>query len=356
MKSLRRRLFASHLLVMVVAVTVIVVSAAAIIGLSALSGEGFAERRGPEPGSPNPLILPIPVVAALSAAGAVSWVVARRIAEPLEQIGRTTQQLAGGEYRVRVAGSDIEELDELASNVNSLAAELASIEERRRRLIGDVAHELRNPLAAIEGSMEALMDGLAPATIETYARIGREAARLRRLATDLAELSSAGELDNTHLSDDIDVDALLRHTVELLRPQADAKAISFEVELGHDPAPVIGDADRLAQVFTNVIGNAIQYSDRGTISVRSSRTPHAVRIEVTDEGHGLEPDDAARVFERFFRVDGRLSDGTGVGLPIARSIVEAHAGSISVRSQGVGTGSTFIIELPTINGHVTRRA
>ena len=145
----------------------------------------------------------------------------------------------------------------------------------RRRLIGDVAHELRNPLAAIEGSMDALMDGLVPATIGTYARIGREAARRRRLATDLSELSSAGEVGGTLLEDDIDVDALLRHTVDLLAPQADVKALSLQVESAQDQAPVISDSDRLAQVSTNVIGNAIQYSyDRA----RQSLDRHATYI------------------------------------------------------------------------------
>lgn len=339
-KTLRRRLFGSHLLVMVVALGVLLAGLAVFITLYEVSGS----RGNPGRGGGGPLGLLFGSAAAILASAFVSWRVARRLAEPLEAIGSATRQLAVGRYDIEVPKTNTAELDQLASDVNVLATELKTSEDRRLRLIGDVAHELRNPLSTIEGTMEALLDGVVEAEPDTFARIGREAARLRRLADDLSSLSAAGEFD-VSANEQVHLGDVLRVVVAQLEPQAVAQGLELSVVVS-DELIVRGDTDRLLQVFTNVIGNAVQYTNDGGVSVQVIGDGRLAVIEVADTGRGLAEDDLVRVFERFHRVDGHFSDGTGVGLAIAKLIVEAHQGRITATSDGIGAGSVFRIELP----------
>ncbi len=343
-KTLRRRLFGSHLLVMLVALGVLVAGAVLVVGFLGAVGEGRALDKGPRSDG-GPLGLLVVVVAAMIASGIVSWRMTRRLAEPLEAISLATKELAAGRYDARVPESDTVELSAVASDVNQLADELRTTEERRLRLIGDVAHELRNPLSTIEGTMEALVDGVVDADETTFLRVGREAARLRRLADDLSSLSSAGEfgVDEKRV---VDVAALSRRAVAQLAPQAEAKGLSLSVD-ANSSADVLGDADRLTQVMVNVIGNAIQYTENGLVEVKLSVGSQVV-IEVMDTGRGLEAADQTLIFERFHRVDEQFSDGTGVGLAISKLLIEAHGGNISATSPGLGQGSTVRIELPKL--------
>ncbi|MEM9565636.1 MAG: HAMP domain-containing sensor histidine kinase [Actinomycetota bacterium] len=374
-KSLRRRLFGSHLLVMVVALLVLAI----VVGFLALASDG----RGGGPGrqeSTGPSGALLGLSAAATASGLVSWRMARRLAAPLEGVGAATRQLAAGRYDVRLPEADTAELDALVADVNRLADELATTEQRRLRLIGDVAHELRNPLSTIEGTMEALLDGVIAADDETFARIGREAARLRRLADDLSSLSAAGELGVLD-HQVVDLVAVATDVVAQLEPQATAKGLTVTVTTTLDPTAasagdvgadgaqgtvsggaqgtVQGDRDRLTQVLTNVVGNAVQYTDRGGVDVRvlPGRQRHGggtsgVTIEVVDTGRGLAAEDQVRIFDRFHRVDDRFTDGTGVGLAIAKLLVEANGGTITASSDGLGHGTTIRIDLP---GAVDRR-
>lgn len=354
MKSLRRQLFGSHLLVMFVALGVMllgVLIAAATASIFTEFDLGSGRERPASRGtgqSPGPLGLLIPLFAAAGASGLVSWRVARRLAAPIEATRLASRQLASGRYDVHVDGGSVTELADLASDINQLGAELRATEQRRLRLVGDVAHELRNPLATIEGSMEALMDGVAPANDETFTRIGREAARLRRLARDLSELSATAEQSAVTINERIDLSLLLTEVVDQISPQAFAK----ELELKWDPAEALlvrGDRDRLVQIFTNVLGNAVQYTESGQITLEANRdltdASNPVTVTVTDTGIGLEHDQQKLVFERFHRVDQSL-EGSGVGLAIVKSLVEAHGGTIDVWSAGLGNGSRFTIQLP----------
>jgi signal transduction histidine kinase len=342
-KSLRRRLFGSHLLVMVVALAVLLVGVLFVSLLFELVGEGRAFGRASRE-SEGPFGLLVGLTAAAVAAGLVSWRMSRRLAEPLEAIGEATRSLAAGRYDVQVPGADTVELDALASDVNGLAHELRTTEERRLRLIGDVAHELRNPLSTVEGTMEALLDGVVEPNDDTFTRIGREAARLRRLADDLSSLSSAGELANIEMSP-VDLGPLATHVVAQLEPQAVATGLSLTVT-SPVTGQVMGDRDRLTQVLMNVIGNAVQYTDSGSVVVSVGADGSHVVVTVQDTGRGLAPDDQTRIFERFHRVDDQFTDGTGVGLAISKLIVEAHNGTITASSPGLEQGTTLRIELP----------
>lgn len=358
---------------MFVALAVLMVVALFVSAVIELTGVGKIGARGGRPGGEGgPAVLFVGLGAAAVAAGIVSWRVAGRLAAPLEQIGAATRELAAGRYRVRVPGSDTVELDALAGDVNALAGDLESTEAQRLRLIGDVAHELRNPLSTIEGTMEALLDGVMVADDDTYARIGREAARLRRLADDLSSLSAAGELGDLRHSphgvrSPIDVADLCADVIAQLEPQASAKGLMLRFGSDGSRVTVDGDGDRLTQVLVNVVGNAIQYTDAGSVELRlSMRTagggalvlaPARDRvemseavIEVVDTGRGLAALDESLIFERFHRSEPHLSDGTGVGLAIAKLIVEAHDGTIVARSGGLGAGTSVTIILPTASG------
>lgn len=342
MQTLRRRLFGSHLLVMAVALGVLVIGFGLVLAVFEVSGGHGRVGRGDE----GPFGLVFGLAAAVIASALVSWRISKSLARPLEAVDATTHQLAAGRYDVRVPGSDTVELNDLAEAVNQLAVELETTEQRRLRLIGDVAHELRNPLSTIEGTMEALLDGVVEAEPDTFARIGREAARLRRLADDLSSLSSAGELDIV-ASDQVDLGIVASTVAAQLEPQAEAKGLRLGFVAAEVPM-VVGDRDRLTQVLTNVIGNAVQYTDSGQVDVALSSSADVVRVEVSDSGRGLTAEDVTNVFERFYRVDHHFSDGTGVGLAIATLIVDAHGGQITASSNGLGEGSTFVIELPVV--------
>ena len=326
---------------MLVALVVLVVGMVLVAGLYELFGGRHGFEPGREEGGPIGLIVGLSAAAAASAI--VSWRVTKRLAAPLESVGEAARQLATGRYDVRLPGSDTHELDALANDVNYLAAELEDTEQRRLRLIGDVAHELRNPLSTIEGTMEALLDGVVPADDDTFARIGREASRLRRLADDLSSLSAAGELGNLD-QESVDLAVLAQHVVDQLEPQARAKGLALTLTAA--PAVVAGDRDRLTQVLVNVVGNAVQYSDAGTITVSVGAEGAWARVLVADQGRGLNDTDQQRIFERFYRVDEQFTDGTGVGLAIAKLIVDAHNGVITAVSAGLGQGTSFAVDLP----------
>lgn len=339
-KSLRRRLFGSHLVVMAVALVVLAVVVVVVQVLGEVGGLHLGRRDG---GAPIAAMLGL--AAAVIASAIVSWSMTRRLAAPLEEISTATRELAAGRYEVRVPRAGTAELDALASDVEQLADELATTEQRRLRLIGDVAHELRNPLSTIEGTMEALLDGVLPADDDTFARIGREAARLHRLADDLSSLSEAGELGIAK-RELVDLAAVVGQVSAQLEPQAAAKDLELTVE-GETALTVLGDRDRLTQVLMNVLGNAVQYTSEGGIHVRlGTDVDGMVVIDVVDSGRGLTPENRTRIFERFHRVDQNFNDGTGVGLAIAKLLVEAHGGQITADSKGLGAGTTIRIELP----------
>ncbi len=355
MRSLRQQLFRSHLLVMFVALGVMIAGTVILFSLLVLVGEIDFGRGGPrvdhaDDGPGGILVLLLPLGAAGAAAAFVSWMVARRLAEPIEATRAATHQLAAGRYDVEVNGGTVTELADLAADVNHLGAELRATEQRRLRLVGDVAHELRNPLATIEASMEALMDGVVPANDETFARVAREAARLRRLAGDLSELSATAEPSAVRATETVDLVDVVDHVVAQLTPQASAKGLVLQW-VRPEAMTAIGDRDRLTQVFTNIVGNAVQYTDHGEVAVAvtpvdgADRQREWIQVTVTDTGPGLAADDLTLVFERFHRVN-HNSEGTGVGLAVAKSLVESHGGTVVATSPGLRQGAVFTVTLP----------
>ena len=295
-------------------------------------------------------------LAAMVAAVALSIYLSRSVIVPVHAMSLASQRIADGRYdeRVQVRGED--ELAQLAVRFNQMAGKLDQVESMRRRLIGDVSHELRTPLTAIKGSMEGLMDGVLPATQETFQQIHTEADRLNRLVDDLQELSRvearAYELEIRPL----DVFSLVRTVTKRLASQAELKHVLLDIELAPDLPRVLADEDRAVQVLTNLVGNALQYTpENGKVTIFAKRIDHEVQISVRDTGTGIPPEHLPHIFDRFYRVDAsrsrsrRAGGGSGIGLTIARALVEAHGGRIWAESAGEGLGSTFRFTLPPEN-------
>jgi len=366
-RHLGAKIFFSYLVVIVLGMLVLVVASqfilpaafnrhmAGMLGSDMMNGMMMNEQ------SSSPLYmdfrasfneaLSYAALAAVIAALALSFLFSRSVVTPVQVMSQAAQRIADGRYdeRVRVSGAD--ELAGLALRFNQMAEKLDQVESMRRRLIGDVSHELRTPLTAIKGSMEGLMDGVLPSTAETFQQIHAEADRLNRLVDDLQELSRvearAYQLDFRSL----DVSSLVQTVTKRLAPQAESKRISLDFELTPDLTPVLADEDRAIQVLTNLTGNALQYTPEGgqvTISVK--RINDEVQFSVHDTGVGISPEHLSHIFDRFYRVDKSRSrqsgGGSGIGLTIARALVEAHGGRIWVESQGEGNGSTFNFTLP----------
>lgn len=294
--------------------------------------------------------LAVATAAAILTALAVSLFVTRRVVAPVRAMTRASTRIADGRYGERVPVPSEDELGELAAHFNRMAETLQRVEERRRELIADVAHELRTPLAGIAGYIEGMLDRVIAPEPETFHRIHRETERLQRLVGDLQELSrtEAGQVP-LHLRR-VDVQALIGATADRLRPQFGDKGVELVLEIPAGLPPMLVDADRIGQVLTNLLGNALQYTAAGgRVVVGARRQNGKVAVAVADSGVGIAPEHLPHVFDRFYRVDrsrARASGGTGIGLTIARHLVEAHGGTIRAESAGLGRGSTFTIVVP----------
>jgi histidine kinase len=300
-------------------------------------------------------VLAATVTSLLIAIG-LSFYVSRRVVRRVEEMTRSSRRIAAGHYDERLALDDLErsgemdELGQLATSFNQMAAALETTESHRRDLIGNVAHELRTPLTSIKGYMEGLMDGLLPAEAPTFARVYREADRLQRLVSDLQELSrvEAGALPLERRP--LALRDLVAATAERLRPQFDEKGVELAISVPTDLVPVLGDEDRLNQVLTNLLGNALQYTPSGgRVDVGATRHGRAVRVSVRDNGIGVSAEHLPRLFDRFYRAEdsrSRAGGGSGIGLTIARHLVQAHGGEIGAHSEGPGKGAEFWFTLP----------
>lgn len=295
-------------------------------------------------------------VASSVAAIIVSLFVSRQVVAPIRRVMIASQRIAEGNYSERVqipGGTNREALDELAQlsvSFNQMALKLEQGETLRKQLIGDIAHELRTPLSTIKGFMEGLMDGILPASAETYLQVHQETERLQRLVDDLQDLNrvEAGvillNLEENSIKD------LVGNTQKRLIRQFDEKGVSIELNIPEDLPMVSVDRDRMGQVFINIVGNSLQYTPAGgNVMISAKQQNNKVMIIVTDTGIGISSEDLPQIFTRFFRVDksrSRAGGGSGIGLTISKHLVEAHGGEIWAESAGAGKGSKFTISLP----------
>jgi two-component system sensor histidine kinase BaeS len=265
------------------------------------------------------------------------------IADMMEAAGR----VEAGDYSVQVRETGPRDLRRLARAFNAMSARLASDEAERRQLLADVSHELRTPLSVIQGNVEGILDGLYPADRAHLEPILEETQLLERLVEDLRtlSLSESGAL-RLH-REPTDLGALLAETVAGFRARADAAGIELALS-ADDPLPTLDlDQARLRQVIGNLLTNALRFTPAGgTVRVAvAAAGDGGVEISVTDTGSGIAADELPHIFDRFYR--SADSGGSGLGLPIARSLIEAHGGTIDAESSS-DAGTTIRIRLPTV--------
>ena len=300
--------------------------------------------------------LSLATLTALFAAVLASFLVSRQVVTPIQKMMILSQRIADGKYheRLNLPGgklpNHLDELDQLALSFNQMAEKLEKTEAMRRQLIGDVSHELRTPLTAIKGYIEGMMDGVIPAEPETYQVMQSEITRLQRLVDDLQELSrveARAFMLNPGLVSMADLVETVKRNFE---QQFKDKNIWFETQVEEGLPKVRVDRDRILQVLTNLVGNALQYTPMGgKVWMHVSWEKSDIHVSVIDTGIGIAPEHLPFVFNRFYRADPsrtRSSGGSGIGLTIAQALVKAHGGRIWAESEGVGRGSTFHFTLP----------
>jgi len=279
----------------------------------------------------------------------ITFFFSRRILAPVKALTQTARRLGKGDFSQRVQFKGKGEVGELAQAFNSMAGDLERTEQLRRNMVADIAHELRTPLTNLKGYLEAVRDGVIKPDASAIRSLNEEASLLSRLVDDLQELSlaEAGELKLDFKSEDII--KLIKQMVRAMQAQAAAKGISLSVDLPEKLPKVNIDSQRINQVLRNLLENAFAHTEKdGNIVVTAQEQANWVKIMVTDNGEGIPAEDLPNIFERFYRVDKsrtRVTGGSGLGLTIARRLVEAHGGKVEAYSEPK-KGSRFTFTIP----------
>ena len=363
---LASRLFLSHLLVMIVGVSSLVIIGKLssprffVLHLQQLEGRGVTLRfartslvDGFETAWNRSTFWS--VIAGATAAGGLSYWVSKRIMQPLTQIEQITQKFAAGHLDERLPPSEIPEINQLATSFNRMAVSLEDVELRRRELVSDLTHELRTPLTVLRGYLEELAAEQIEPTPEVYQQLAKETRRLERLVNDLQELSKAEAGYLPIKLQAVDLRPLLESLVQKFSDQLLEDGPVLRLECPDQLPLVLADIDRVEQVLVNLIGNALTYTKAGSITVSAWTQAEEIKsrvsrmwVAVTDTGIGIAQEDLPHVFERFWRAEksrNQHTGGTGIGLAICKRLIELQGGQIGVESQ-VGVGSTFRFYLP----------
>jgi two-component system OmpR family sensor kinase len=283
--------------------------------------------------------------------------ISRNIASSLQSLAEAAHEVARGNYAWRIPVKGATEVRDVAAAFNRISAEVHRTQQSQQDFLANVSHDLKTPLTSIQGYSQAIMDGTAKNTADAARIIHEESARLNRLVVELTDLAQlqAGQLSMSNVP--IDIGLLAKSVGERLAVVAQQQGITLHTETGTMPE-VLGDGDRLAQVLTNLVGNAIHYTPSGgEIWLRTRADGGGVEVVVQDTGIGIAEPDLPRIFERFYQVDKTRGPkrGTGLGLAITHEIVAAHGGKISAASPGRGKGSTFTVWLPSSRVKTTGR-
>lgn len=285
----------------------------------------------------------------------LSFLISRSVARPLQRISQAAQRIASGQYRQRVPVQGPSEVRALAQTFNYMAARVAAAQQAQQDFLANVSHDLRTPLTSIQGFSQAIIEGVAadPDAAQHAAQIIHdEAARLHRMVESLLDLARIEADKPTMRHQAVALSDLLHGIGASLAFKAQQRGLSLHVVAPPDLPRVFGDGDRLAQVFTNLLDNAIAHTPAGgTITLAASARADGVAITVQDTGEGIPAEDLPRIFERFYQVDksreSSQRSGVGLGLAIAKEIVEAHGGTVQVASK-FGSGAVFTVWLPVL--------
>lgn len=311
-------------------------------------------------------VISIGVAVAMSAlvALAVSFYVSRRLQRSVTEVALAAKAVAKGHYETRVSPPNLgEDFDALAVAFNQMASRLQTVDSTRQRLFGDLAHEIRTPVAVLEAYIEAIEDGVRTLTPATAAMLRDQTRRLVRFSDDVAALAKAEESSFTLSPNMVDMGNVARRCIAAAKERYDTKGVALRLNHHREMPALWADEQRLAQVLGNLIDNALLHTPAGgTVELSCAYHHDRVIVTVADDGDGIAEEHLPRIFERFYRADAardRGHGGAGLGLAIAKALVEAHSGTIDVTSAGPGRGATFTVELPVASGidaPVTREA
>ena len=288
----------------------------------------------------------------LVAAGLVSWFLVRRVSRPVEELAVAARTVAAGNYNVSVPDAKFSsELQDLSGSFTHMAHQLSETDAARIRLLANLAHEIRTPLATLEGFIDGMEDGLLPVDALSWTTMRDQVKRLRRLSGDLRETAAAEEHALGMAHERIDARSVASAAVSAASPHYRRKSVELRATEADEACWIQGDKLRLQQVMANLLDNALRHTDSGGhVSVTTARKDGAITIRVTDDGDGIPREQLTRVFERLYRVDPSRNtvdgSGSGLGLTIARAIVIDHGGDLTAASSGPGHGATFIITVP----------
>lgn len=290
-------------------------------------------------------------LASVAIALTLGLVLARSLTQPVRELTSAIHAIASGELHQTVPVRSRDELGELSETFNKMSADLTVANQQRRQMTADIAHDLRTPVTVLSGYLEALRDGVLQPTPERFTILYEEAQHLQGLIEDLRTLSLADAGELALHPEPVEVRTLMERIAASHGRQAEQQGITLAVKV-HDATPPLNvDNNRVVQVLNNLVSNALRYTPTGgTITLEAAPSSAGVLLRIHDTGAGIPPESLSRIFDRFYRSDAarQQSQGeSGLGLAIARALVEAHGGSIAVSSE-LGAGTTFTISMPTI--------
>jgi two-component system sensor histidine kinase BaeS len=280
----------------------------------------------------------------------VTWYFSRRTQRSISRLAQAAAKVGDGDYGSRVPRPGLGgEFDQFADTFNALAERLEAVESTRRRMLADLAHEMRTPLATLEAHLEALQDGVRRLDEATFEVLTGSTERLRRLADDIGAVSRAQEGELEIQLEPTDPGDLVEAAVGAWTDRYRDQGVALTADVDTDVA-VLADPSRMGQVLANLLDNALRHTpEGGTVRITCRRSGQGVEIEVADTGEGIEPAHLSHVFDRFYRADparNRSNGGSGIGLTISKALVEAHGGELSAHSEGPGLGARFVVRLP----------
>jgi signal transduction histidine kinase len=283
---------------------------------------------------------------------------ARGMTQPLRDMAQAARRMETGDYSTRIHTTSRDEVGQLATAFNRMSEELEHLEQSRRDLVANVSHELKTPITAIRAHLENLLDGVEQPAPETLQVMLAQSERLGRLVEQLLDLSRLESGEVPLQREDVTLEPLVEQVVSEIEVARPERGVRLERELAEDLPAVDADRERVHQVLFNLVDNAVRFTPPGgEVKVSAYRHNGSVEVRVADTGVGIPAEHLPRLFERFYRVDtarSREDGGTGIGLAIARSVVEMHGGHIRAESE-LGRGSTFTFDLPVATAAKNRR-
>ncbi|MDK0571322.1 HAMP domain-containing sensor histidine kinase [Clostridium perfringens] len=295
----------------------------------------------------NKIILGIGVLLIL-ASTVIGFIISRSITRPINKLMTKAKYISKGEYDKKIEiNTDILEINDLINSINNLSQSIKEQENIRKRLTGDISHELKTPLTNIQSHLEAMIDGIWEPTEERLLSVKEEAERLSSLVSDMQKLNKYDESSIKLKKDNVNISDIICFVIFQFSNLAKSKNIKIEYEKKN--INLYCDKDKITQALVNILSNAIRYSNQGsTIFIEEKLKDNKVIISIEDQGIGISEEDLKYVFERFYRADKsrtRATGGTGIGLTIVKSIVSSHGGEVKLESK-LGEGSKFTIILP----------